>query len=220
MELTLSIDPAKKLTGWEDASYAVHSDMNGHTGGTLPLGCRSVYSLSAKPKLVSWSSTEAKLIGVYDALPQMIWAGNILQAQGLDIGKVVLKQDNMSSILLASNERTASMKHTKHLAIRYFYIKEKVDKKEVTIEYCLTHDMTADYFMKPFQGKLFHQLRDHIMGIDLNDKYRSGHRSVLGKWVRHNEQMDMNQTQTDEWANVPGTGCTKVWSSSTRNTFL
>ena len=176
--------------------------MKGHTGGTLSLGHGSMYSLSTKQKLVSWSLTEAKLIGVYDALPQMIWTGNFLQAQGLDIGKVVLKQDNMSSLLMASNRQTSSMKDTKHLAIRYFYIKEKVDKNEVTIEYCLTHDMTANYFMKPLQGKLFHQLRDQIMGIDLNDIYHSGHRGVLGKWVRHTEQTDTNQTQTDEQADT------------------
>ena len=91
-----------------------------------------MYSLSTKQKLVSWSLTEAELKGVYDALPQMIWMVNFLWAQGLDIGKVVLKQDNMSSILLASNGQTSSTKCTKHLAIRYYYIKEKVDKKEVT----------------------------------------------------------------------------------------
>ena len=68
--------------------------------------------------------------------------------------RLVLKQDNMSSILLASDGQTSSMKCTKHLAIRYFYIKEKVDKKEVTIKYCPTHDMTADYFTKPLQGTI------------------------------------------------------------------
>ena len=80
LELTLRINPAKKLTWWVDASYAVHSDMKGHTGGTLSLGCGSMYSLSTKQKLVSQSLTEAELIGVYDALPQMIWTGNFLQA--------------------------------------------------------------------------------------------------------------------------------------------
>ena len=56
--------------------------------------------------------------------------------------------------------------------------------------------MTADYFTKPLQGELFHQLTDHIMGIDPHDKYHSGHRAS-------NEQTDTNQTQTDEQADVP-----------------
>ena len=69
LELTLSIDPTKNLPLWVDASYAVHSDMKSHTGGTLSLGHGSVYSLSTEHKLVSRSSAEAELIGVYDALP-------------------------------------------------------------------------------------------------------------------------------------------------------
>ena len=39
-------------------------------------GCAD--SLSNKQQLVSRSSTEAELIGVYDMMPQMIWVGNFL----------------------------------------------------------------------------------------------------------------------------------------------
>ena len=56
------------LTWWVDASYAVHDDMHGHTGGTLSAGTGSMYSTSNKQKLVSRSSTEAELIGVYDVM--------------------------------------------------------------------------------------------------------------------------------------------------------
>ena len=45
-----------------------------------------------------------------------------------------------------------------------FFVKDRVDKKEVTIEYCPTYIMLADYFTKALQGKQFAQLRDVIMG--------------------------------------------------------
>ena len=52
---------------WVDAS--LHNDMKGHTGGTMSMGHGSIYSSSTKQKLVSRSSTEAELIGVYDIMP-------------------------------------------------------------------------------------------------------------------------------------------------------
>ena len=46
-----------------------------------------------------------------------------------------------------------------------FSIKGQVDDKVVTIEYCPTEQMMADYFTKPLQGALFRKLRDWIMGV-------------------------------------------------------
>ena len=167
------------MTWWVDASYAVHNDMKGHTGGTMSLGHGSIYSSSTKQKLVSRSSTEAELIGVYDIMPQLVWTGNFMRAQGMDIRKVVLMQDNTSTILLENNGRTSSTKQTKHIDIRYFYVKEKVDSKDVIVEYCPTEHMRADFFTKPLHGNLFKRLRSQIMGFDPSSPYYSDHRSVL-----------------------------------------
>ena len=156
------------LTWWVDASYAVHDDMHGHTGGTLSAGTWSMYSTSNKQKLVSRSSTEAELIGVYDVMPQLTWVANFLWAQDMDLKCVILKQDNMSSILLEKNGQASSSKCTKHIAIQYFYIKERVDSKEVDIEYCPTEEMVADFSTKPLQGNLSWKLHDQIMRLDMS----------------------------------------------------
>ncbi len=50
------------------------------------------------------------------------------------------------------------------MSIRYFFVKDRVDKGEITVEYCPTHAMLADYFTKPLQGALFRKFRDVIMG--------------------------------------------------------
>ena len=72
MPLCLQGDGSGVIKWYVDASYAVHPDMKGHTGGTLSLGKGSVYSMSTKQKLVACSSTESKVIGVHDVLPQSI----------------------------------------------------------------------------------------------------------------------------------------------------
>ena len=100
MTLTLGLQNDGVMTWLVDASYAVHNDMKGHTGGTMSLGHGSIYSSSTNQKLVSRSSTEAELISVYDIMPQLVWTGNFMRAQGMDIRKVVLMQDNTSTVLL------------------------------------------------------------------------------------------------------------------------
>ena len=110
MTLTIGLQNDGVMTWWVDASNDVHNDMKGHTGGTMSLGHGSIYSSSTKQKLVSCSSTKAKLIGVYDIMPQLVWTGNFMQAQGMDIRKVVLMQDNTSTILLENNGRASSTK--------------------------------------------------------------------------------------------------------------
>ena len=191
MILTLSLDTLNIMTWWVDASYAVHNDMNGHTRGTMSLGQGLVYSSSSEQNLVSQSSSEAELIGVYDVMPQLIWTGNFKLAQGIDIKKVVLMQDNTSTILLSHNGQSSSSKWTKNIDIQYFYIKEKVDSKDVVIEYCPTEMMTANYFTKLLQGNLFKCFQTLIMRSDPSSKYCVDPRSVLS----HEENHGPTQTQ-------------------------
>jgi hypothetical protein len=70
MPLVLAADDSGKIRWWVDALYAVHLDMKSHTGGTLSLGKESIYSTSNKQKLVTHSSTKAKVVGVHDVMPQ------------------------------------------------------------------------------------------------------------------------------------------------------
>jgi hypothetical protein len=110
------------------------------------------------------SSTKSGLVSADDVMPQMIWTLYFLEAQGYKIDDNVLYQDNKSSILLETNSRGSSSKRTIHIAIRYFFIADRVKSKEIRIEYCPTGIMIADYFTKPLQGMIFRKLRDMIMG--------------------------------------------------------
>jgi len=67
-----------------------------------------VYSTSMQQKLNGQSSMEAKLIGVSDALPQMLWTQNFLEAQGYPIKESIVYQDNQSAILLKKMEWASS----------------------------------------------------------------------------------------------------------------
>ena len=179
MCLVLSKDDTDNIRWWIDASYAVHPDMRGHTGATMSMGSGSVFSGSWKQKLVTRSSTESEVVGVYDVLPQILWTKKFLEDQGVSIKETVLYQDNMSSMLLEHNGRQSSTKRTKHMDIRYFYVSDHVRNKTLSLKHCPTEEMLADYFTKPLQGALFNRLRNHIMGAEFANGYRQTPRSVL-----------------------------------------
>ena len=111
------------------------------------------------------SSTEAELVGVDDSLGYILCARYFMMEQGYDMDPSLLYQDNMSAILLKTNGRASSSKRTKHIKVKYFLIKDKVNREEITIEHCPTEQMWTDINTKPKQGAVFRAFRGHVMGI-------------------------------------------------------
>ena len=65
---------------------------------------------------------------------------------------------------MLKNGRNSCTGNSRHIHIRYFFVKDRVDKKEVKVEYCPSADMLADFFTKPLQGKLFLKFKAVLMG--------------------------------------------------------
>ena len=89
-----------------------------------------------------------------------------MEAQGYEIKRNIIYQDNMSTMLLEKNGKHISGKNTRHVDIRYFFITDCIQKGLVTVEYCPTEEMIADFFTKPLQGSQFYKLRAFVMGLD------------------------------------------------------
>ena len=120
---------------------------------------------STKQKLNSRSSTETELIGADDFMPAICWTRYFLLEQGYSVKANILYQDNKSSILLEKNGKASSSKRTKHINIRFFFITDRVSTGELSVLWCSTLDMIADFATKPLQGALFRKFRDQIMGV-------------------------------------------------------
>ena len=69
---------------------------------------------------------------------------NFYKHQGYDILRNVIFQDNQSAMILEINGRNSCTGNSRHIDIKYFWVKDRVDKKEVEIQYCPTHLMLAD----------------------------------------------------------------------------
>ena len=131
---------------WIDAAYAVNPDMKSQTGGAISLGIGVLHARSNKQKLNVKSSTEAELVGASEYIPYSLWLLMFISMQGYTIKNNVLYQDNQSTILMLKNGRNSCTGNSRHIHIRYFFVKDRVDKKEVKIEYCPSLNILADFF--------------------------------------------------------------------------
>ena len=125
----------------------------------------AVQAMSKKQKLNTWSSTEAELVSVDDAMTMILWTKLFLDAQGYSVEKNILYQDNKSSILLEVNGQRSAGKRSRALNVRYFFVTDQVEKGNLQIEYCPTAAMKADVLTKPLQGNKFRYFRDQMLGI-------------------------------------------------------
>ena len=164
LEYTLGADDLGKLRTWVDASFAVHPDMKSHTGGVISMGTGGIACKSSKQKLNTKSSTEAEVVGASDYLPNTVWMKMFLEAQGHKVKESILEQDNESAIKLEKNGRTSAGPRSRHIDIRFFWIKDRTKDGEIEIRHCPTLQMLADFFTKPLQGALFRKFRDVILG--------------------------------------------------------
>ena len=110
-----------------------------------------------------------------------------MEAQGYKLESNTIMQDNQAAIKMECNRKASCTKR--------FYAKDLVDRKEVTIEYCLTDMMIAIFFTKPLQGALFLKFRDVILGIKpissiiLSDGISSKERIEVNKNEKQKKQL-------------------------------
>ena len=114
-----------------------------------------IISSSLKQKLNTCSSTEIKLIVANNSMPILLWTNNFLNAQGFNLKETILHQDNQSAILLKKNGRLSGSKHTRHLDMCYFFITNCIVNGDLTMMYCPTQEMIADFLTKPLQDTAF-----------------------------------------------------------------
>ena len=165
LPLILGADDIHTMYTFVDAAYAVHDDMKSHTGGVITFGRGGIACKSTKQKVVTKSSTEAELVGASEFLPSTIWVQYFLQAQGFPHKHSYFEQDNLSAMRLECNGRASASQRSRHINIRYFFITDRLDTDNITLRYCQTEHMLADFLSKPLQGNLFRKFRDVLLGL-------------------------------------------------------
>jgi hypothetical protein len=162
--ITLSVDNLRVVKWYVDASFAVHPDFKSHTGAMMTLGKGAMQSIARKQKMNVRSSTEGELVAVDNTPTMILWTKLFLEAQGYNVDKNTVYQDNKSAILLETNGKKRSGKQTCALNICYFFITNKVERGNAQIKHCGTNNMAGDFFTKPLQSKKFQRFQNNILG--------------------------------------------------------
>eukprot|EP00804_Cyclotella_cryptica_P017574 CCRYP_006738-RC/>CCRYP_006738-RC protein AED:0.40 eAED:0.33 QI:0/-1/0/1/-1/1/1/0/582 len=168
LKLRIQVDDLRIMRWFVDAAHMVHWDCKGQTGATMTMGKGAILSYSWKQKLNTKSSTETELVGVDDAISNILWSLYFLQEQGCGTTHAIIYQDNKSAILLESNGKMSSGKRTKHIKAKYFFVADKVADGDLEIKYVPTEKMWADMNTKPKQGLPFRIDRSQMMNCDVD----------------------------------------------------
>ena len=86
---------------------------------------------STKQKLNTKSSSEAMVVGTSGYLYH--WTRMFLEAQGYTMKENINDQDNMSAMKLEMNGRMSCGRNSRHIDIRYFFAKDRVESEGIDI---------------------------------------------------------------------------------------
>ena len=133
-------------------------DRKSTSGAAFFLGDRLVAWHNKKQVYVSLSTAEAEYIATTSCCTQVLWMSQTLSDMGIDVSKPIsILCDNTSAINISKNPIMHS--RTKHIAINFHFLQEKVLANEVCIHFVRSQDQVADIFTKPLAKELFERLR-------------------------------------------------------------
>ncbi|CAI7822627.1 unnamed protein product [Closterium sp. NIES-53] len=138
-----------KLIGYVDADHAGDSDNRQSRTGYIyrlePIG--PISWQSSKQELIALSSAEAEYIALCSATKEGLYLRELLEEAKLaELPNFTLFCDNQSAIRIANKSGFAN--RTKHIALRYFFVKDEIEKGRLKLSYCPTSEMAADYLTK------------------------------------------------------------------------
>jgi len=152
--------------GYSDADYAADLDTRRSTSGHLfMLGGECVTWSSKRQATVSLSTTEAEFIAATEACKEAVWLRKLLSDIGHGCDEpVVLNVDNQSAIRLIKNPEFH--RRSKHIEVRYQFIREKLRENVIDPNYVSTNDQYADIFTKALSHEKFSVFRKNMNVIE------------------------------------------------------
>ena len=150
--------------GYTDADWAGSlDDRKSASSECFYIGNNLVAWHSKKQNFVSLSTAEAEFIAAGSGCTQLLWMKQMSSDYGIEQESITLYCDNTSAINIAKNH----VQHirTKHIDIRFHFIRELVEESVITLEYIDTEHQLGDLFTKNLDTLRFEFLRKSIGGM-------------------------------------------------------
>lgn len=166
-------DGSNCILGYSDADWAGDSDDRRSTSGYVFLHSGGAISWkSQKQRCVALSTAESEYVSLSMATQEAIWLRqlnaeltNFVESKQL-IAPTLIYEDNQSAIAMSRNPQFHG--RSKHIEIKYHFIREKIAQKEIELEYCPTSNMLADFLTKGLCFGSFHKLIE-LSGVHRKD---------------------------------------------------
>lgn len=144
-----------QIVGFCDSDWAGdYDDSKSTSGNVFFIGSAAVSWMSKKQAVVALSTAEAEYISLAFAGCQalwMVWVLEELKQPSKACPKIYC--DNNSAIAL--NKDPVFHGRSKHIRIKYHFIRDLVKNKEISVNYCKTHEQVADIFTKALRCDVF-----------------------------------------------------------------
>ena len=150
------------LFGYSDADWAGDlDDRHSTTGNMFQMAGGPISWLSKKQAMVTLSTAEAEYVALSTAAQEAVWLRQLLKDFKVPLEQpTLIKEDNQGAMAIARNP--VSHGRTKHIDIRYHFIREAIQERKIFLEYCPIEDMLADLLTKPIPKARFKKLRDEM----------------------------------------------------------
>lgn len=140
------------ITGFVDADWGRCTiDRTSYTGFAFTLSNAAISWKSQKQRSVALSSTEAEYMALSEAMKEAIHLKGFINELGLhDLEEIIIYNDNRGAKLLA--ESHVFHQRTKHIDIRYHFIRDVISKRSIKLDHMPTEEMPADVLTKALSG--------------------------------------------------------------------
>jgi hypothetical protein len=138
-------------------------------GSDQPIGYAVTYAggmiswKSKKQPVVAHSSSELELVALDSAAREAMWITSLFDQLKKPIQlPLQLWEDNQGTINITRNP--VNHPGTKHIAVRYFAVRDWIQEGRLKVEYMKTSEMLADALTKPLNGA---RLREMCLGMGM-----------------------------------------------------
>ena len=150
------------FVGYSDSDHAGEIDTSKSTSEMLFFLSKCLVSWqSVKQQVEALSSYEAEYIAATSTSTQAIWLARLFgDPLGRDAEAVELRVDSKSALALAKNP--VFHERSKHIRVKYHFIRGCLEDGSVNANYISTKDQLADFLIKSLRRVKFQELRSRI----------------------------------------------------------
>ncbi|GJT63337.1 retrovirus-related pol polyprotein from transposon TNT 1-94 [Tanacetum coccineum] len=155
------------LKGYSDSDYAgCNMDRKSTSGACQILGGKLVYWSAKKQQSVAMSSAEAEYVTADGCCASILWMKSQLSDYDIHYKMVPIFCDNTSAIAISNNPVLHS--RTKHIDIRYHFIRDHILKGDIELHFIPTEYQLADIFTEPLDESTFTSLKSKLGMLNID----------------------------------------------------